>query len=738
MIFPDVLISLSGDSEIDQIPLFLIIIRGFMKAKCFLYFSILLLAIQFKAFAQCDSIYLGKDTTLCEGQTFTLNAGPGYDEYLWNTGSTQPTIIVDSTGIYWCTVSYTDSTNLVFNGDFSQGNIGFSTEYVAGVGGPWGPLSEEGTYVVGTMASLYHTNFDDCTDHTTGNGNYMIINGDTVVNENVWCQSVMIAPQTDYVYSSWFTSVNPDNPAVLEFRINGEVTAVIDVSSNTCEWQNSYITWNSNDNYMADLCIVNQNTEEGGNDFGIDDISLYKVCVISDSIEITFSPNPEVDLGNDTSLCIGQTIVLDAGSGFEYYVWNNGSDEQTYPATSPGLYSVTVFDQYGCVAFDSVNIFLDAGPEINLGNDTAICQGNILELSPGTGFVNYLWNNDSSLPYLFVNSSGYYSVQITDYLGCSDEDEIYVQVANPEVNIGNDSTICEGDTLILNAGEGFTNYSWQDGSTNSFYLVLNGGLYNVEIIDQFGCTDSDEINIEQLQLPYAELPDNQDICSGDTIILSAPFGNFDYYWNQIPGEQNLKVYHGGAYILDVVNLCGVASDEIYIHEHFPSIIDLGPDTILHPNESILLDAGLDFQSYLWQDGTTQNSYLIESNSADPKTPYYFVEIFNGFCKSSDTIKIEILNIWVPNVITPNNDFQNDVFIPDLTTWNGINDHTIVVYNRWGEKVWESSNFPEGWDGKLNGKTVSEGTYFWILEVFYGPSYTKQILQGSLTILGTND
>lgn len=160
--------------------------------------------------------------------------------------------------------------------------------------------------------------------------------------------------------------------------------------------------------------------------------------------------------------------------------------------------------------------------------------------------------------------------------------------------------------------------------------------------------------------------------------------------------------------------------------------------ILNPDESILLEAGDGFQSYLWQDGSFESTYLVDAKDANQNDPYYFVETFDGYCKSSDTIKIEVLYIWVPEVITPNSDFYNDVFLPDLTTWNAINKHSIIVYNRWGEKVWESSNFPEGWDGKLNGNYVADGTYFWVLEVYYGPTNVKQVLQGSLTIVGSNN
>jgi gliding motility-associated-like protein len=89
------------------------------------------------------------------------------------------------------------------------------------------------------------------------------------------------------------------------------------------------------------------------------------------------------------------------------------------------------------------------------------------------------------------------------------------------------------------------------------------------------------------------------------------------------------------------------------------------------------------------------------------------------------------------VITPNGDGSNDYFKPDQKCWQGINQHKMMVFNRWGEKIWESNDFEAGWDGKRNGRYVSDGTYYWILDVYYGPENLKQTLKGSLTVLGTD-
>ena len=71
-------------------------------------------------------------------------------------------------------------------------------------------------------------------------------------------------------------------------------------------------------------------------------------------------------------------------------------------------------------------------------------------------------------------------------------------------------------------------------------------------------------------------------------------------------------------------------------------------------------------------------------------------------------------------------------------WAAVKDHTIMVFNRWGEKVWESGNFLSGWDGKQNGHYVADGTYYWILEVYYGDDNVKKVFKGTLTVVGASN
>src|SRR5690554_4711454 len=143
----------------------------------FILLSLLLCGFTLQAQSPCNiNFSIGNDSTLLCGQTYTLQANQGLDNYSWSTGSSQSSITVSTSGTYSCFATSL-GPDLVVNGDFSAGNTGFQTDYVLGAGGTWGLLSLEGRYVVMNNASAAHTNFANCFDHTVGNatGNMLIV-----------------------------------------------------------------------------------------------------------------------------------------------------------------------------------------------------------------------------------------------------------------------------------------------------------------------------------------------------------------------------------------------------------------------------------------------------------------------------------------------------------------------------------------------------------------------------------
>lgn len=161
--------------------------------------------------------------------------------------------------------------NLFVNGDFSAGNTGFTTDYLNFTT----PDLPEGYLGVGTNPTAFHSAFTTFGDHTSGAGNMAVYNGAPIPGQVVWSQTVNgLTAGTDYYFSSWLSTVYPDNPANLQFLVNGQaIGSVFNAPASVGTWSNFYAGWNAVGT-SATFTIVNQNTIGTGNDFAIDDLAL--------------------------------------------------------------------------------------------------------------------------------------------------------------------------------------------------------------------------------------------------------------------------------------------------------------------------------------------------------------------------------------------------------------------------------------------------------------------------------
>jgi PKD repeat protein len=164
--------------------------------------------------------------------------------------------------------------------------------------------------------------------------------------------------------------------------------------------------------------------------------------------------------------------------------------------SSPGTYNVQlqVFNGHvaSTVSLSSyINVY--AAPLLSLGADTSICSNEPLVLNPGA-FASYSWSDMSTAPSFVVNSAGTYYVTVGDINDCSSSDTISVSINSaPVVDLGGDTIICSGQTVTLDAGAGFAEYLWSDGSAMQTLDVSTSGSFYVTVSDLNGCSDTDTI-----------------------------------------------------------------------------------------------------------------------------------------------------------------------------------------------------------------------------------------------------
>ena len=261
--------------------------------------------------------------------------------------------------------------------------------------------------------------------------------------------------------------------------------------------------------------------------------SIHNGCQSCDTILVTLFPAPpQVILnppGPTVSACEGDTVILAvANPVYASYLWNfQGHTENKLYITDPGIYWVMARDGNGCMdTSGTVQVGFNQLPVPALGNDTVICSNVVLGLNPGN-FAHYLWNTGDTVPVLFADTSGYFLVTVTAANGCKNSDGIFItELAAPTIDLGPDLLLCGGQSAILDAGSGHSNYRWENGETTQTRDVASGGWFWVQTTNSNGCTS----NRDSLYITYDLLsPPGILYSNGDLNV--ATFSSYQWYRN---------------------------------------------------------------------------------------------------------------------------------------------------------------------------------------------------------------
>lgn len=435
------------------------------------------------------------------------------------------------------------------------------------------------------------------------------------------------------------------------------------------------------------------------------DTSLYwvvvsnNVCEVSDSINISQFIPPT--LGLDTTLCEGLPVLLDATSIAATYLWSTGQTSATISPTVTGSYWVEV--DFGiCSIRDTINVTFIPYPIPNLGNDTTFCETPNYVLDAGNPGYTFAWSTGAITQTITATDTLLYWVTI-DNAGCIINDSIQLsQFTAPE--FGLDTTLCAGQSIILDAQSTDATYLWSTGHTGPMLLVVSSGQYWVEV-DWGTCFIHDTINVTFLPYPVVSLPPAVRICPGTFFILDAGAPAESYSWSSGQTTQTIDISTQGLYIVDVSN--GPC------HTYDSTILTVVSPIAWEENiglcnvDKYTLDAGSGAASYLWSTGATTESIEIE------EAGMYWVVMNSEGCILSDTVTIYGAVgsgiLWFPNSFSPNHNGLNDVFIPkgiEITYFH------MMIFDRWGELIYETEKQDEPWDGTYKGQLCKQDVYVW--------------------------
>lgn len=457
-------------------------------------------------------------------------------------------------------------------------------------------------------------------------------------------------------------------------------------------------------------------------------------CTQIDSFVVNYI-DFSIDLGPDQTLCETEITILDATNvPGSIYIWQDGSNEPTYSVSQAGTYTVLV-QTGGCVATDTVEVFFDPLPFVDLGEDQIVCDGETVNFDVTTPDALYEWQDGSTEPTLEVIASGTYSVDVT-VNGCTVSDMVNVIIADlPPQTLGEDQSVCEGEVVVLDA---FLNndalYEWQDGSTSSSINATETGIYWVDLFVD-GCVMRDSVAITVHPIPTIDLGADRIICEGDETLLDASLPDATYLWQDGSTEATMVAMASGNYSVEVtVNGC-VTTDELNLN--FVEALEVPEltDATLCAGEVLQADVSSSTANeYLWDDGTTTPTRSFT------QTGNYFVDVSNECETIRRSIQVTFEGLagdeplLMPTGFSPNDDGLNDIFrpVPKLP----ITEYHFAVYNRWGEKVFETTELTDGWDGEIARLDAETGVYVWYYTATVEDcEATKELFQkGNVTLV----
>ena len=398
-----------------------------------------------------------------------------------------------------------------------------------------------------------------------------------------------------------------------------------------------------------------------------------------------------------------------------YNLWNSGASTTVTlcitnlnTAQSGNDFAIDdiLFTPY-CTYTDEVLVTYFAYPEPDLGPDTTYCEDVTIALDPQWPSADaFAWQDGSAAANFTPAASGIYWVDVTEN-GCTTRDSILVtELPLPVANIGPDLQRCAGDVEVLNAAYPGSTYMWHDGSTAPTWTVTDAGTYWVTV-DLAGCLDRDTVIFTYYPLPVVDLGADTTICEADDLLFDVTRPGGSYSWEDGSTFPSRSTNGAGLYWVIVEENNCYTTDSLELGIIPLPEVDLGPDHLLCAGSVEELVAEGPNYTYLWDDGSTGPSILIDGPDV------YSVTVTNvcGTDVDSVTIGLDYCDcpVYVPNTFTRDGDGINEDFLPRFTCPN--ESYTLRIFDRWGREQWMTTDPFMAWDGG----TLASGVYAWTVE-----------------------
>ncbi|HLF63279.1 MAG TPA: hypothetical protein VI603_05990, partial [Saprospiraceae bacterium] len=492
---------------------------------------------------------LGTDTFLCPGSIIQYVFDPTLGQFTWQDGSDAPAYIADAPGLYSLTI-----TNMCGQ---SQDEI-----FISGIFPPVFALGQSPTIFCDGDSILIELDPQLGTFewHDGSTINTFVVSESGYVSVTVTNECYSLSDEIEvYVFETPQFALGQDTSLC-----PGQLPLSVDLSA--VPFAESYL-WSDG----STMAIHDIDTA------GSHSVTISNDCFsFEDTIDVTVLDNaPDLVLPPDQLLCPGQTFVLDAGGLMGTYQWSTSTgsmtDADTFLVTEPGTYYLTVTNICGSGS-DSINInYVPPLAPPDLGADFSLCPGETGVLYAGVENVNYLWSEGTTgtigtADSIVITSPGIYSVQISDACTSASDTIVITSNANPpDVDLPDVVDLCQGDSIVVEAGITGVQYLWEDGTQLSSVIVNSTGVYALTVSNACG-SDTDSVLVNDAgSAPLVSLGDDIALCSGDTVMVIPQSMHVEsWLWHDSTTASSIDISAAGIIHVQGVNQCGTAADTLIV------------------------------------------------------------------------------------------------------------------------------------------------------------------------------
>lgn len=494
--------------------------------------------------------------------------------------------------------------------------------------------------------------------------------------------------------------------------------------------------------------------------------------------------NPTVNLPNNTGVPITQTytvsttlannpgncpttdqVVVTVQPTFLTQLTDTVCDGSTYNfngsiINSSGFYTDTLNSIYGCDSIATLDIIFSSNPNVT-SPDLEICLGDSALLIP-SGANTYNWNPAvnpiDNLGQMWVNPvvNSTYILLGTNLEGCIDSDTVSVVVHPLPLTqlIVSDDGVCPNTSIQFTAS-GATSYVWSGidlilfNGPNQTISAINSGMYSITGTSQYGCSASDSLFVTVFPAPsILASPALIEICAGEMASIQV-VGADIYQWSN-GNTGNFYTYQATA--SEMISIIGTNSSgctdttlvSVIVYPNPVALFEAQSTNLLSDNPfATFYNNSINATSAVWYfgDGTSMvnnGAELIHAYPYEDGNYTVTLNVSTDFgCVDSTALFIQISGdpiYYVPNTFTPDGDEHNNVFLPIFTTGFDPSTYHLSIINRWGEYVFESFAFDQGWDGYYNGTKANQGTYSYTIRFFDKKANKTVELAGHLNLI----